>query len=90
MKKKTIILASICALLVVGIAVAATDFTLPRQLIGAGGGASQSGEYAIHASIGQAVAGYLPVTSIELHSGFWNGSVPKYKVFLSAIQNSSP
>ena len=90
MKKKTIVFVCICALLVVGIAVAATDFALPRQLIGAGGGASQAGEYAVHASVGQAVAGYLPGTTIELHSGFWNGSVPKYKVFLSAIQNSSP
>jgi transcription elongation GreA/GreB family factor len=89
-KPKVLMILLLCLLMVVSVAVAANGEDLRRQLISAGGGTSQNGAYAVQASIGQAVAGYTEDSTIELHAGFWNGSVPKYEVFLSAVRNSFP
>jgi hypothetical protein len=89
-KLKVLTLLLLCLLLVMSVAVAANGEELRRQLISAGGGTSQNGAYAVQASIGQAVAGYKENPTIELHSGFWNGSVPKYELFLSTVLNRSP
>ena len=90
MKLKILILVLACMLLVVSVAAVANGEVLRRQVLTAGGGKSQNGVYTVHASIGQAVAGYVEDSTIEVQSGFWNGSVPKYELFLSAILNRSP
>jgi hypothetical protein len=62
------------SLLAVGAAYAqATGYTLPWWTADGGGGQSQGGEYALHATVGQPDAGTLAGGGYTLTGGFWRG-----------------
>lgn len=61
--------------------------SIERHVISSGGGQVQSGKVNIHATIGQPVAGVTEYSTYEIQSGFWNGSVPEYDIFLPSIMN---
>ena len=86
MKKRVVILTIIALLFTAGV-VFAFSGSIDRYVISSGGGLSQSGEFSMHATIGQPVAGVKLSGPYEVHSGFWVGSIPKYKLFLPAILN---
>jgi len=90
MKPRAVILALVALLFIVSIAAAADGLVIPRQVLSGGGGSAESGQFAIHASIGQAVTGLKISAPFEVESGFWNGSVPKYKVYLPLTMRASP
>lgn len=84
MKTRVVILVVIALLVVVG-GVLAFDVSIDRQVIGSGGGFSQNGKFSIKGTIGQPVAGMVSIPQREIQSGFWNGSIPTYEVFLPSI-----
>jgi hypothetical protein len=79
-----IILTLILFLLTVGV-VFAFSGSIERHVMSSGGGFSQSGRFSIDATIGQPVAGVKVFGPYEVHSGFWVGSIPRYKLFLPSI-----
>jgi len=78
------VLVVLALLIVVGVAFA-FDVSIGRQVIGSGGGYTQSGPFAINATIGQPVAGVANIPLVEIQSGFWNGSIPTYEIFLPNV-----
>jgi hypothetical protein len=84
MKTRVAILVVIALLVVVG-GVLAFDISIERQVIGSGGGFTQSGKFSINGTIGQPVAGMISIPLREIQSGFWNGSIPTYEIFLPSI-----
>jgi hypothetical protein len=90
MKPRIAILILIVLLLVAGIGYAADGLVISRHLLGGGGGTVQSGSFAVHASIGQAVAGQSEISPYRLESGFWPGGGARYRVRLPLIQRGAP
>lgn len=84
MTKRVVILIIIALLLTAGV-VFAFSGSIDLHVISSGGGLSQSGEFSMHATIGQPVAGVKVSGPYEVHSGFWVGSIPRYKLFLPSI-----
>ena len=78
------VLVVLALLIVVGVAFA-FDISIDRQVIGSGGGFTQSGLFSINATIGQPVAGVVNIPLAEVQSGFWNGSIPEYEIFLPNV-----
>lgn len=63
----------LCALLVAGVGWAAAAPSIPRKVLGGGGGYAEAAPYALHGTIGQAVTGLAAAAGHELSSGFWFG-----------------
>jgi hypothetical protein len=89
MKPRIAILILILLLLMVGIGYAADGLAISRHLLGGGGGSAQSGQFALHASIGQAVTGQTESAPYRLESGFWPGAVSLHTLHLPLIQRSA-
>lgn len=81
---RVVVLVVLALLIVVGVAFA-FDVSINRQVISSGGGFTQSGSYAINSTIGQSVAGVANNSLVEIQSGFWNGSIPTYEIFLPNV-----
>ena len=64
------------------------DFDLSWHVIGGGGGHVEAGDYALDATVGQAVAGVTSNAPYELCAGFWCG-MGRYKVYLPLILRNS-
>jgi hypothetical protein len=90
MKHRTVVLTLVMLLVLVGVVYAADNLEIQRHLFGSGGGSTQSGEFTIHASIGQAVTGQSESTPYRLESGFWPGLVRMYVIHLPIILHSVP
>jgi len=80
MKKRTWLIACVIVLLLVGTALAfigvvkaqePIGFTLPWSVIGSGGMGGTAGDYTIHSTLGQPVAGTADEGTTHLTSGFW-------------------
>ncbi len=84
MRTRVAVLVLLALLLVVGV-VLAFDASIDWQVISSGGGLTQSGPYSLHTTIGQPVAGVVKIPNYEILSGFWNGSIPVYEIFLPSI-----
>jgi hypothetical protein len=83
--KATAILLIVAALLLASTVLAANGLDTPRQLIGGGGGSVQSGGFALHSSIGQAVAGGVASGSFNITSGFWPGMPFQHRIYLPLV-----
>jgi hypothetical protein len=72
------ILLIVCTVIVLvsGIALAASGFSLPRWVIPGGGASSAGDAYDLSGSIGQPAAGTLSGGAYILNGGFWAGGVP--------------
>lgn len=84
MTKRVVIFTIIVLMFTVGV-VFAFSGSIDRYVISSGGGLSQSGEFSMRATIGQPVAGVKVSGPYEVHSGFWVGSIPRYKLFMPSI-----
>ena len=82
--KRTIFLAVLALLLLVGVALADGPQAVAWHVIGGGGGHVESGDgvYALDGTIGQAVVGTAMDTDYELCSGFWCGAKVEYRIYL--------
>ena len=78
MSGRWIIFLIVCILVVLvgGVALAASGFSLPRWVIPGGGGSSTGDDYNLSGSIGQPAAGTLSGGAYVLNGGFWAGGVP--------------
>lgn len=90
--KATVILPILLALLLVtGVVLAADGLASPRYLLSGGGGLVHYGDFAVHGSIGQAVAGRVENAPFGLGSGFWMGAVrAEYRIYLPLILRNVP
>ena len=61
-----------------------------RHVIAGGGGRSEAGNYALHGTIGQPVAGTTGNSPYDLCAGFWcGGGMETYKLYIPlAMQDS--
>jgi len=85
MRIRAVILALVALILIFSAAIAADSLLLTRYVLSGGGGDAKSGQYEIHASIGQSVTGFKMGSSFGINSGFWTEGIPWYHVFLPAI-----
>ena len=75
-KKAIVLIALLCGLVLMGLAVANADvlqYAIRWHVIAGGGGPQQSGSYRQNSTIGQAVIGEAQSGSYRLQSGFWPG-----------------
>jgi hypothetical protein len=70
-KKLWVLLILIISLLTVGATQAAGTPTLPRWIIGNGGGALTNGSVTLNGTIGQWVVGSHTNNNLQLNHGFW-------------------
>jgi hypothetical protein len=61
------------------------DYSLPWWTVDGGGGNSNSGQYALSGTIGQADAGLLTGGQYALTGGFWGGIQLEQQIYLSII-----
>jgi len=88
--KYKLLLISILAILLLATVSAAyasmAGYSLPWWTVDAGGGTSNSAQYALSGTIGQSDAGALAGGNYILSGGFWGGSPhPKSQFFLPVI-----
>ena len=88
MRKFSVILLLLGALLLLSAALlmaAPTDFTIPWQVVGSGGGDSGNATFAVSGTIGQGVTAVSGNNAFTLSSGYWSGASAKYDIYLPAI-----
>jgi hypothetical protein len=87
MKRTTLLLSIVLALLVGSIAAAQTGgrYDLSWSTTDAGGGSSRGGSYALASTLGQPDAGVLSGGSYTLNGGFWNDALVARSVYLPIL-----
>lgn len=84
MINRVILLVLIALILTFSIAFAFAG-SLERHVISSGGGQVQNGKFSVKTTIGQPVAGTTGSTNFEIQAGFWNGSIPRYVIFIPSL-----
>ena len=92
MRRTAIVLIAIALLgLALGIAQAQGTPTIWWFIIGSGGGYAEAGDYALDATIGQAVVGVASNDGYELCAGFWCGAAAVgYRIYLPLVVRNAP
>ena len=94
MKTKTILIAVLILFLVgtgftfVGVVHAYESrvaYTLPWSVIGSGGMGGTAGDYTIHSTLGQPVAGSVSAEPYHLTSGFWTEIIESITEFFNFL-----
>jgi len=89
MKRATLLIPMIVALLIASIAVAQSGggYDLAWSTISSGGGTISGGAYALDGSIGQPAAGSLSGGSYTLDGGFWYGlsATAHFEIYLPMV-----
>jgi hypothetical protein len=83
MKRTVILLTLLALLLLTGAVLANGPSVVDRYVTGAGGGHAEISPYILDATIGQAVVGVAKDTGYQLCSGFWCKA--EYKVYLPLV-----
>jgi hypothetical protein len=88
MKRTTLFMAIVLALLIGSSAVAQTggSYDLSWSTSDAGGGSSSGGSYTLAGTLGQPDAGVLSGGSYALNGGFWNDALVTRSVYLPIIR----
>ena len=88
MKKFTVILLLLGASLLLSavlLTAAPTAVTIPWQVVGSGGGESSGGAFAVAGTIGQGITAVSNDSTLHLSSGYWNGTLTDYSVYLPIV-----
>ena len=88
MRKFSVILLLLGALLLLSAALlmaAPTDFIIPWQVVGNGGGDSSGGTFAVSGTIGQGITAVSNDSTLTLSSGYWDGASGNHLVYLPVI-----
>lgn len=75
--KRTLIVAGLCTVLLIGVVAAAGDPAIEWWVMGGGGGPSSGGEVAISDTLGQPVVGPATGGSAWLQAGYWHREAEK-------------
>lgn len=86
MKTRALAIVLTALILIFSAVIAFDGFDIPRAVLSGGGGDAKSGNYVIHASVGQVVAGLTLNAPYAVESGFWTSGIPKYHIFLPVIK----
>lgn len=93
--KRTVPLALVLTLIVAGVVLAASRYSIPRQVIGNAGGRVAAGNYVLSNTSGQVVAGHVTAGGYKLCAGFWcegaqaSPPIPR-PIYLPAIFHNYP
>jgi hypothetical protein len=84
---KLLVMGTLLALLVAGLAWADGDLTRPRQVLGNGASAASGGEIHVVATLGQPLVGPVSGASdVTLGQGFWYGGAVQHPLYLPLLQ----
>jgi hypothetical protein len=82
MRRLTILLGLSAALLLAVVALAVEAPSVDWHVIGGGGERLVKGEYAVEATLGQAVVGVVDHDAYTLCAGYWCGAQSTYMLYL--------
>ena len=87
MKKLSILLLLLGSLLLSAalLTAAPTALTIPWQVVGSGGGDSSDGAFAVSGTIGQGITAVSNDSTLNLSSGYWNGTSGNHSVYLPVV-----
>ena len=83
--KRAAILVLLALFLLAGTALASGPYELLWYSISGGGGASEGGQYALAATVGQPAAHSMSGGQYSLSGGFWSGVPPRFPVYLPIV-----
>jgi hypothetical protein len=83
----------VCLLLAVAVpalAQVSAHYDLSWHVIGGGGGEAVGAGHTLRGTVGQPLTGGMVSSGYTLCSGFWCGTVVRYRVFLPLVVRSAP